>query len=118
MPVAGVVYWPLPGCVFDVLAPLGMTHAPPAGRGELQARLDCAMQTVTVKYNRLEEVEMSSVRTALIEERSRFCLFVSCIKPFVVRCSFLVCRNVRLTGLPQCCLKTAVYFVCLTGCCC
>lgn len=51
----------------------------------MQLKLDVAMQDVNAKYLQLEEAEKNSVRTALIEERGRFCLFISCIKPFVVR---------------------------------
>ena len=51
----------------------------------MQTKLDFAMQDVNAKYQQLEELEKNSVRTALIEERGRFCLFISCIKPFVVR---------------------------------
>ena len=42
------------------------------------------MQDVNDKYMLMEEAEKNAVRTALIEERGRFCLFISCIKPFVV----------------------------------
>ena len=62
-----------------------------AGKGDIQNRLDNAMQDVTDKYMLLEEAEKNAVRTALIEERSRFCHFVSCLKPVVV--SVLCCIN-------------------------
>lgn len=57
----------------------------PAVKGDMQHRLDNAMQEVTDKYLLLEESEKSSVRLALTEERGRFCHFVTCLKPFVVR---------------------------------
>ena len=50
----------------------------------MQNKLDSAMHDVNDKYVLLEETEKHAVRNALIEERSRFCLFISCIKPFVV----------------------------------
>ena len=50
----------------------------------MEAKLDFAMQDVNARYQQLEEIEKSSVRTALIEERGRFCHFITCIKPFVV----------------------------------
>ncbi|XP_052819127.1 protein MTSS 2-like isoform X2 [Mya arenaria] len=53
------------------------------GKADMQSRLDSAMQDVNDKYLLLEEQEKNSLRNALIEERSRFCLFVSCLKPFV-----------------------------------
>lgn len=51
----------------------------------MQNKLDHAMKEVTDKYMMLEEAEKTAVRTALIEERGRFCLFISCLRPFVVR---------------------------------
>ena len=54
------------------------------GKHDMQSRLDGAMQDVTDKYLILEEQEKRTLRKALIEERGRFCLFVSCMKPFVV----------------------------------
>lgn len=33
----------------------------------------------------LQDKEFEAVRQAMVEERSRFCLFVSCLKPFLVR---------------------------------
>ncbi|CAG2191443.1 unnamed protein product [Mytilus edulis] len=53
------------------------------GKSDMQTKLDHAMKDVTDKYMMLEEAEKSAVRTALIEERSRFCLFISCLRPFV-----------------------------------
>ncbi|CAC5400923.1 unnamed protein product [Mytilus coruscus] len=53
------------------------------GKSDIQTKLDHAMKDVTDKYMMLEEAEKSAVRTALIEERSRFCLFISCLRPFV-----------------------------------
>ena len=50
----------------------------------MQQQLDSAMQDVTDKYLLLEETEKGAVRSALIEERSRFCLYISCLKPVVV----------------------------------
>ncbi|XP_042373015.1 protein MTSS 1-like, partial [Plectropomus leopardus] len=52
-------------------------------RGDLQPQLDSAMQDVSDKYLLLEETEKQAVRKALVEERSRFCCFVSMLKPVV-----------------------------------
>ncbi|XP_031734353.1 protein MTSS 1 isoform X2 [Anarrhichthys ocellatus] len=41
------------------------------------------MQEVSDKYLLLEETEKQAVRKALVEERSRFCCFVSMLKPVV-----------------------------------
>ncbi|XP_029298934.1 protein MTSS 1-like [Cottoperca gobio] len=53
------------------------------GRGDLQPQLDSAMQDVSDKYLLLEDTEKQAVRKALVEERSRFCCFVSMLKPVV-----------------------------------
>lgn len=53
------------------------------GKSDMQNKLDHAMKEVTDKYMLLEEAEKTAVRTALIEERGRFCLFISCLRPFV-----------------------------------
>uniref|UniRef100_A0A8P4KJ62 IMD domain-containing protein n=1 Tax=Dicentrarchus labrax TaxID=13489 RepID=A0A8P4KJ62_DICLA len=53
------------------------------GRGDLQPQLDSAMQDVSDKYLLLEETEKQAVRKALVEERSRFCYFVTMLKPVV-----------------------------------
>ncbi|KAJ8395279.1 hypothetical protein AAFF_G00034810 [Aldrovandia affinis] len=53
------------------------------GRGDIQPQLDSAMQDVNDMYLLLEETEKQAVRKALIEERSRFCAFVSMLRPVV-----------------------------------
>ncbi|KAA0702931.1 Metastasis suppressor protein 1 [Triplophysa tibetana] len=53
------------------------------GRGDIQPQLDSAMQDVSDKYILLEETEKQAVRKVLIEERGRFCGFVSMLKPVV-----------------------------------
>uniref|UniRef100_A0A8C6PIW8 MTSS I-BAR domain containing 1 n=1 Tax=Nothobranchius furzeri TaxID=105023 RepID=A0A8C6PIW8_NOTFU len=53
------------------------------GRGDLQPQLDSAMQDISDKYLLLEETEKQAVRKALVEERSRFCCFVSMLRPVV-----------------------------------
>ncbi|XP_060726944.1 protein MTSS 1-like isoform X4 [Tachysurus vachellii] len=53
------------------------------GRGDIQPQLDSAVQDVTDKYLLLEETEKQAVRKALIEERARFCIFVSMLRPVV-----------------------------------
>lgn len=56
-----------------------------SGKNEMQLKLDNAMEDVNNKYLALEMAEKNAVRTALIEERSRFCFFISYLRPFVVR---------------------------------
>ncbi|XP_043544488.1 protein MTSS 1-like isoform X4 [Chiloscyllium plagiosum] len=53
------------------------------GKGDIQPQLDSALQDVNDKYLLLEETEKQAVRRALIEERSRFCAFVSMLRPVV-----------------------------------
>ncbi|XP_028819371.1 protein MTSS 1-like isoform X6 [Denticeps clupeoides] len=53
------------------------------GRGDIQPQLDSAIQDVSDKYLLLEETEKQAVRKALIEERGRFCTFVSMLRPVV-----------------------------------
>lgn len=56
-----------------------------SGKNDMQLKLDNAMDDVNSRYQALEMAEKNSVRTALIEERSRFCFFISYLRPFVVR---------------------------------
>ncbi|XP_017781337.1 PREDICTED: mucin-5AC isoform X4 [Nicrophorus vespilloides] len=51
--------------------------------GDLQKRLEYGLQDVTERRQLLEETEKQAVRAALVEERSRFCLFVGMLKPVV-----------------------------------
>ncbi|XP_021568703.1 metastasis suppressor protein 1 [Carlito syrichta] len=53
------------------------------GRGDIQPQLDSALQDVNDKYLLLEETEKQAVRKALIEERGRFCAFVSMLRPVI-----------------------------------
>ncbi|KAM5281730.1 protein MTSS 1 isoform 4-T4 [Ctenodactylus gundi] len=54
-----------------------------AGRGDIQPQLDSALQDVNDKYLLLEETEKQAVRKALIEERGRFCTFISMLRPVI-----------------------------------
>ncbi|KAM9365037.1 protein MTSS 1 isoform 1-T1 [Pholidichthys leucotaenia] len=51
------------------------------GKDEARGQLDSALQDVNVRYVVLEETEKKAVYRALIEERSRYCSFVSMLKP-------------------------------------
>uniref|UniRef100_A0A1A7WRE4 Metastasis suppressor 1 n=1 Tax=Iconisemion striatum TaxID=60296 RepID=A0A1A7WRE4_9TELE len=53
------------------------------GRGDIQPQLNSAMQDVSDKYILLEETEKHALRRALIEERQRFCCFVTMLRPVV-----------------------------------
>ncbi|XP_053541874.1 protein MTSS 1 isoform X3 [Ictalurus punctatus] len=53
------------------------------GRGDLQPQVDSALQGVSDKYALLQETERQAVRKALIEERARFCTFVSMLRPAI-----------------------------------
>ncbi|KAM4741558.1 protein MTSS 1 isoform 2-T2 [Anableps anableps] len=51
------------------------------GKGEARGQLDSALQDVNTRYAFLEETEKRAVCRALVEERSRYCSFVSMLKP-------------------------------------
>ncbi|KAM7421931.1 hypothetical protein PAMA_010149 [Pampus argenteus] len=51
------------------------------GKDEVRGQLDCALQDVNVRYAVLEETEKRAVCRALIEERARYCSFVTMLKP-------------------------------------
>ncbi|GCC18909.1 hypothetical protein chiPu_0018113 [Chiloscyllium punctatum] len=51
------------------------------GKEEVRLQLDTALQDVNEKYVLLEETEKQAVCRALIEERSRFCTFVTLLRP-------------------------------------
>ncbi|XP_039591710.1 protein MTSS 1 isoform X1 [Polypterus senegalus] len=51
------------------------------GKDDARLQLDSALQDVNDKYMLLEETEKRAVCRALIEERSRFCSFVSMLRP-------------------------------------
>ncbi|NWX42266.1 MTSSL protein, partial [Steatornis caripensis] len=53
------------------------------GKGDLQPQLDNALQDVNDMYLLLEETEKQAVRKALIEERGRFCTFITFLQPVV-----------------------------------
>lgn len=49
----------------------------------LQSLMDSHMQDVTLRRAELEEVEKKSLRSAMIEERMRYCNFVHLLQPVV-----------------------------------
>ncbi|XP_068196858.1 protein MTSS 1 isoform X2 [Antennarius striatus] len=51
------------------------------GKDEARGQLDSALQDVNVRYAVLEETEKRAVCRALVEERARYCSFVSMLKP-------------------------------------
>nr|XP_057911008.1 protein MTSS 1 isoform X2 [Doryrhamphus excisus] len=51
------------------------------GKDEVRGQLDSALQDVNVRYAVLEETEKRAVCRALVEERARYCSFVSILKP-------------------------------------
>ncbi|XP_074644501.1 protein MTSS 1-like isoform X15 [Tubulanus polymorphus] len=52
------------------------------GKGQ-QNQLDSATEDLNEKYSNLENVGKNAVRSAMIEERSRFCFFINYLKPVV-----------------------------------
>lgn len=59
------------------------------GKDEARGQLDSALQDVNVRYAVLEETEKRAVCKALIEERARYCSFVSMLKPVLVSAAFV-----------------------------
>ncbi|XP_026114866.1 MTSS1-like protein isoform X4 [Carassius auratus] len=55
-----------------------------SGRGGLKPQLDSAMQDVSDMYLLMEETEKQAVRRALLEERGRYCTFISFLQPVVI----------------------------------
>ncbi|KAM5135191.1 protein MTSS 1-like isoform 2-T2 [Mantella aurantiaca] len=51
------------------------------GKDDVRYQLDSALQDMSDKYVLLEETEKRAVSRALVEERGRFCMFVSFLKP-------------------------------------
>ncbi|KAM4622247.1 protein MTSS 1-like [Discoglossus pictus] len=51
------------------------------GKDDARMQLDSVLQDVNDKYMLLEETEKRAVYRALVEERGRFCMFVSFLKP-------------------------------------
>ncbi|XP_042582456.1 protein MTSS 2-like isoform X1 [Cyprinus carpio] len=51
------------------------------GKDEVRMQLDSALQDVNTRYAVLEETEKRAVCRALVEERGRFCSFVTMLKP-------------------------------------
>lgn len=58
--------------------------------------LQKALLEVSEKKTILEEAEKKAVRDALIEERSRYCLFVALLKPVVVSDLFYLERGLEV----------------------
>lgn len=65
------------------------------GKDEARGQLDSALQDVNVRYAVLEETEKRAVCRALIEERARYCSFVSMLKPVLVSAACVCVRNLN-----------------------
>eukprot|EP00062_Callorhinchus_milii_P019958 gi/632975077/ref/XP_007904028.1/ PREDICTED: MTSS1-like protein isoform X3 [Callorhinchus milii] len=53
------------------------------GKGDLRPQVENAVQDVNDMYLLLEETEKQAVRKALVEERGRFCTFITFLQPVV-----------------------------------
>lgn len=119
--------WPCSLKAADTVAAYGsvLTVSCPAGRGDIQPQLNSAVQDVTDKYLLLEETEKQAVRKALIEERARFCIFVSMLRPVVVSSSvnhhcmnkwtFLFCSACQCYGSRFLTIFGHVVLLCVSG---
>ena len=60
------------------------------GKVEARGQLELSVQEVNAKFAVLEATEKNAVTTAMVEERSRFCTLVNCLKPVMVS-EFIEC---------------------------
>jgi len=60
------------------------------GKSETNDQLEVAVREANERLAALHNLERQSVRSALIEERGRLCLFVCGLKPVMVRVSCFV----------------------------
>lgn len=49
----------------------------------IQNMVDSSMQDIELRRSELEDVERKSLRTAMVEERIRYCTFVNLLQPVV-----------------------------------
>ena len=56
------------------------------GKSDVTEQLDHAVRDANEKLLSLHNLERQNLRSALIEQRSRLCLFVSGLKPVMVSC--------------------------------
>ncbi|KAG8236857.1 hypothetical protein J437_LFUL017222 [Ladona fulva] len=61
----------------------GVGTGPVIGGPDLQHQLDVSLADVNERRHLLEEAEHKAACAALVEERSRYCIFVACLKPVV-----------------------------------
>ncbi len=59
-------------------------HCACVGKDEVRMQLGSALQDVNTRYAVLEDTEKRAVCRALVEERGRFCSFVTMLKPVLV----------------------------------
>jgi len=63
------------------------------GRLDARQKLDQVLLSVGNKCQLLENAEVTAVRNVMLEEHGRFCFFVDCLQPLLVRCTqHLVCH--------------------------
>lgn len=69
-----------------------------ARKGTKMNELHKALQDVSDRKAVLEETEKRAVREALVEERSRYCIFVTFLKPVLVSSTKLKFCNLSFVG--------------------
>ena len=60
---------------------LAKKHKKSGKAGEADHRVENSLTEVAKQVRALHEVEKAAVRRVLVEERSRYCTFVACLKP-------------------------------------
>ena len=58
-----------------------MVKITPNYRNEKDPKVEQSLADVNKQVSNLHEVEKCAVRRVLVEERSRYCTFISCLKP-------------------------------------
>jgi len=66
-----------------------------AGKQDAQCQLQSALQDFNAKRSALETMERNAVKSAFVEERRRFCIFIKCLQPVMV----LYCITVAIFTL-------------------
>ena len=64
------------------------------GRVDARQKLDQIQLSVGNKCQLLENAEVTAVRNVMLEEHGRFCFFVECLQPLMVRCTghLVICQ--------------------------
>lgn len=74
------------------------------GRSDARQKLDQVLLSVGNKCQLLENAEVTAVRSVMLEEHTRFCFFVECLQPLMVRCTYSVIHNNFFSTVTHACI--------------